>query len=424
MKFHPIYSGRYAMGLRGLDDKSAGIIATQSTHKHLASFSQASQIHIKDSHIHGQRRRVEHRRFNESFLQHASTSPFYPLFASLDVGAQMMKGRSGEVLWDDTIRLGIELRRKLRAVRQEFERKETDPAQRWFFDPFVPDRVRLPDASDGGVHDVAWESVATDALASHARFWELLPQAQWHGFEHVRPGFAITDPNKLTLLTPGFNRATGAYEAHGVPAPIVAQYLRENRVVPEKNDLNSLLFLLTPGVEASKAGTLVSSLVAFKRLHDDNVPLEQAIPRFVAARPHRYRSLRLRDLCAEMHALFRESNVSALQKAQFMSKHLPEPAMPPQEAARHLVRNNVDYLPIDAIAGRIATTLFVVYPPGIATIVPGERLDERARPMLDYLKMFERAANLFPGFEAELQGVYREIDADQSIRFYTYVVRE
>ena len=46
---------------------------------------------------------------------------------------------------------------------------------------------------DGGVHDVAWESVATDALASHARFWELLPQAQWHGFEHVRPGFAISE---------------------------------------------------------------------------------------------------------------------------------------------------------------------------------------------------------------------------------------
>ena len=34
------------------------------------------------------------------FLLHVSTSPFYPLFASLDVGAQMMKGKSGEVLWD------------------------------------------------------------------------------------------------------------------------------------------------------------------------------------------------------------------------------------------------------------------------------------------------------------------------------------
>ena len=140
------------MGLKDLGADAPGIIATQSTHKQLASFSQASQIHVKDRHIKGQRRRVEHRRFNEGFMQHASTSPFYPLFASLDVGAQMMKGRSGEVLWDDTIRLGIELRKKLRAVRREFEEKERDPARRWFFDPFVPDRVAIPDvADDGGV---------------------------------------------------------------------------------------------------------------------------------------------------------------------------------------------------------------------------------------------------------------------------------
>jgi ornithine decarboxylase/arginine decarboxylase len=425
MAFHPIYAGRFAMGLQGLDEKGPGIIATQSTHKQLAGFSQASQIHIKDNHIRGQRRRVEHRRFNESFLQHASTSPFYPLFASLDVGAQMMRGRSGEVLWDDTIRLGIELRKKLRAVQREFERKEADPARRWFFDPFVPDVVRLPDAArEGGVHEVAWDKVATDALASHSHFWEIAPSDRWHGFKFATPGFAITDPNKLTLLTPGFDRITGEYEAHGVPAPIVAQFLRENRVVPEKNDLNSLLFLLTPGVEASKAGTLVSTLVAFKRLHDDNVLLDQAIPKFVAARPTRYRGTRLRDLCADMHAFFRSHNVSELQRAQFKSEHLPYPAMAPYEAAQHLVRNNVDYLPIDEIEGRIAATLFVVYPPGIATIVPGERLGTQARPMIDYLKTFERSSNLFPGFEAEIQGVYREADAAGSIRFHTYVVRE
>jgi ornithine decarboxylase len=425
MAFHPIYAGRFAMGLQGLDATAPGIIATQSTHKQLAGFSQASQIHIKDNHIRGQRRRVEHRRFNESFLQHASTSPFYPLFASLDVGAQMMKGRSGEVLWDDTIRLGIELRKKLRAVQREFERKEADPARRWFFDPFVPDVVRLPDATrEGGVHEVAWEKVATDALASHPHFWELAPGDRWHGFKFATPGFAITDPNKLTLLTPGFDRITGEYEAHGVPAPIVAQFLRENRVVPEKNDLNSLLFLLTPGVEASKAGTLVSTLVAFKRLHDDNVLLDQAIPKFVAARRTRYRGTRLRDLCAEMHAFFRSHNVSDLQRAQFQSEHLPCAAMAPYEAAQHLVRNNVDYLPIDEIDGRIAATLFVVYPPGIATIVPGERLGAQARPMIDYLKTFERSGNLFPGFEAEIQGVYREVDAAGNIRFHTYVVRE
>ena len=313
MKFHPLYERPLRHGPQGTSDEtSPGIVATQSTHKQLASFSQASQIHVRDRHIKGQRRRVEHRRFNESFMQHASTSPFYPLFASLDVGAQMMKGRSGEVLWDDTIRLGIELRKKLRAVKREFEEKERDPARRWFFDPFVPDRVAIPDAAqDGAIHDVAWESISTDLLARDPRYWALAPGAAWHGFTALAAGFAITDPTKLTLLTPGFDRKTGAYETHGMPAPVVAQYLRENRVVPEKNDLNSLLFLLTPGVESSKAGTLVSALVAFKRLHDDNALLDDVMPEFVAKRPARYRGKRLRDLCAEMHAFYPRRTTSA-----------------------------------------------------------------------------------------------------------------
>src|SRR3984957_5038882 len=59
MKFHPIYRGRFAMGLENLGPSHPGIIATQSTHKQLASFSQGSQIHVKDTHITGQSRRVE-----------------------------------------------------------------------------------------------------------------------------------------------------------------------------------------------------------------------------------------------------------------------------------------------------------------------------------------------------------------------------
>ncbi|MGO8908098.1 MAG: Orn/Lys/Arg decarboxylase N-terminal domain-containing protein [Bradyrhizobium sp.] len=423
MKFHPLFAGRFAMGLDRLGAGQPGIIATQSTHKQLAGFSQASQIHIKDRHIKGQRRRVEHRRFNEFFMLHASTSPFYPLFASLDVGAQMMKGRSGEALWDDTVRLGIELRKKIRAVRREFEEKERDLSRRWFFEPFVPDSVSVTD-SEGATREIAWEEVPTDDLAGNPQYWELSPGAQWHGFTRLAPGYAITDPNKLTLLTPGFDAGTGNYADYGIPAPVVAQYLRENRVVPEKNDLNSLLFLLTPGVEASKAGTLVSALVAFKKLHDDNARLDDTITEFVRRRPARYSGVRLRDLCAEMHRFFRDHATSTLQQQQFKPDHLPTIAMAPHEAVRQMVRNNVDYIPVTEAFGRIATTLFVVYPPGIASIVPGERLDERARPMLDYLKMFEKSANLFPGFEVEIQGIYRETEKDGTVRFYTYVVRE
>jgi arginine/lysine/ornithine decarboxylase len=204
----------------------------------------------------------------------------------------------------------------------------------------------------------------------------------------------------------------------------VAQYLRENRIVAEKNDLNSLLFLLTPGVEASKAGTLISGLVAFKKLHDDNARLEDTIPEFCRRWRVRYAGARLRDLCAEMHRFFREADVRALQARQFLQEHLPDIAMSPREATRCLVRNEIEYLPIDGIEGRVATTPFVVYPPGIATIVPGERLTARARPMIDYLKMFERCFNAFPGFDVEIQGVYKETDASGRVRLYTYIVAE
>jgi arginine/lysine/ornithine decarboxylase len=167
---------------------------------------------------------------------------------------------------------------------------------------------------------------------------------------------------------------------------------------------------------------LISGLVAFKKLHDDNALLEEAIPEFFRRRPARYAGVRLRDLCADMHRFFRDADVSGLQARQFMPEHLPEIVMSPHDAARLLMRNDVDYLPIDEIAGRIATTPFVVYPPGIATIVPGERLDERAKPMIDYLKMFERGFNTFPGFDVEIQGVYKEVDGSGRIRLYTYVV--
>jgi ornithine decarboxylase len=330
----------------------------------------------------------------------------------------MMKGRQGEVLWDDTIRLGIELRKKLRAIRDEIFARESDPEKRWFFEPFVPQTV----IRDG--EEMRWEDVPTDELTTQSRYWAISPDNNWHGFGKVEPGFAMTDPNKLTLLTPGFDSAAGTHAAHGIPAPVLAVFLRENRIVPEKNDLNSILFLLTPGVESSKAGTLLSALTFFKRLHDDNRKLDDVMPDFVRQRPQRYAGIGLRDLCAEMHAFYRLHDTSALQRQQFQAAHFPVMAMRPDQAVRELVRNNVDFLPIDEVEGRIATTLWVVYPPGIATIIPGERVDARARPMIDYLRIFERAANRFPGLDNEIQGVYRGKQADGSVRFYTYVVKE
>ena len=164
--------------------------------------------------------------------------------------------------------------------------------------------------------------------------------------------------------------------------------------------------------------------MSFKRLHDDNAPLEQLIPALVNRYGDRYRGTGLSDLCHEMHVFYKESHTQALQRAQFRPEHFPEIALTPQEAMHRLVRNEVDYLPIDEVAGRVAATMALVYPPGIGVIVPGERYDEHAKPMLEYFKMFERAGNAFPGFENEIQGVYRESQRDGTVRLYTYAVRE
>src|SRR5690349_11910550 len=141
--FHPLFDDHSPMRLKDLGPDMPGLFSTQSVHKQGAGFSQASQIHKRDDHLRGQRRYVEHRRFNESFLMNASTSPFYPLFASLDVNAQVHEGKAGEMLWDRCIELGIETRKKLRQFARYFARTSPGPRERWFFDPFVPDVVTI-----------------------------------------------------------------------------------------------------------------------------------------------------------------------------------------------------------------------------------------------------------------------------------------
>ena len=56
-----------------------------------------------------------------------STSPFYPLFASLDVNAKVHQGKAGEMLWDRCIELGIEARKKFREFLHYYHQDRTDP---------------------------------------------------------------------------------------------------------------------------------------------------------------------------------------------------------------------------------------------------------------------------------------------------------
>jgi ornithine decarboxylase len=402
--FHPLLKDHFSMGLE-LTERDPGIIATQSTHKQLAGFSQASQIHVRDEHIRGQPQRVNHKRFNEMVMLQASTSPFYPLFSSLDVNAQMHRDQAGRALWDDMVKLGIEARK---AVRKRMS---------GFLDPFVPDQVEFEGKT------LAWEDVPTDALARDQRYWQLDPKATWHGYRNLGEDAALVDPTKLMLTTPGIDHASGRYQETGIPATILANYLRENHIIPEKNDLNSILFLMTPAVGEGKVAFLLAELQRFKTLYEADAPLARVVPSVARRYGARYQGYTLRQLCHEMHCFYRDRNVKELQRLSFRYESFPEQAMTAREAVQATVAGEVDYVRMSEVRGRIAGTLALIYPPGIGIVVPGERYDERAQPMIDYFLTFEEGCNRFPGFSYEVQGVYQEPDGD-GVRFHTYVVKE
>ena len=380
-----------------LNENDPGIFVTQSVHKQQAGFSQTSQIHKKDNHIRGQARFCPHKRLNNAFMLHASTSPFYPLFAALDVNAKIHEGESGRRLWAECVELGIEARKAIIANCHMIK-------------PFIPPVVA----------GRPWQDHPTHAIASELRFFSFEPGAKWHGFEGYAREQYFVDPCKLLLTTPGIDAETGEYTDFGIPATILAHYLRENGIVPEKCDLNSILFLLTPAESSEKLAQLVAMLGQFEQHIEDDTPLADVLPTIFQKYPVRYRDYTLRQLCQEMHDLYVSFDVKDLQKAMFRKESLPEVLMNPQDANQAYIRGNVELVRIRDAEGRIAAEGALPYPPGVLCVVPGEVWGGAVQR---YFLALEEGINLLPGFSPELQGVYSEKDADGIKRLYGYVLK-
>ncbi|MFO6299447.1 ornithine decarboxylase SpeF [Rahnella selenatireducens] len=381
-----------------LTENDPGIIVTQSVHKQQAGFSQTSQIHKKDKHIKGQDRYCNHKRFNNAFMLHASTSPFYPLFAALDVNAKMHEGKSGQRLWKECVRVGIEARKMLLATCQ-------------LITPFVPPVV------DGK----PWQSFNTAEMAEDLRFFNFAPEQKWHGFEGYGESQYFVDPCKLLLTTQGIDTETGEYTDFGIPATILANYLRENGIVPEKCDLNSILFLLTPAEDMAKMQHLVALIARFEKHIEQDSLLCDVLPNVYQNHQQRYRDYTLRQLCQEMHDLYVSYDVKTLQKAMFRKVNFPRVMMNPQDANTQFVRGNVELIPLVKAEGRIAAEGALPYPPGVLCVVPGEIWGGAAQR---YFLALEEGINLLPGFAPELQGVYIQSDPDGWNRAYGYVIRK
>ncbi|MDU6259208.1 MAG: ornithine decarboxylase SpeF [Haemophilus parainfluenzae] len=381
-----------------LNENDPGILVTQSVHKQQAGFSQTSQIHKKDKHIKGQDRYVNHKRFNNAFMLHASTSPFYPLFATLDVNAKIQGSEAGRRLWHECVKVGIEAR-KLVLNHCELIR------------PFIPTTIK----------GKKWQDYDTEEIATNLEFFKFHPTDTWHKFEGYADEQYFVDPCKFLLTTPGISLETGEYEEFGVPATILANYLRENGIIPEKCDLNSILFLLTPAETLTKMQTLVAQIALFEKHIKQDSLLKDVLPTVYKNNEDRYKGYTIRQLCQEMHDLYVSRNVKQLQKDLFRKATLPEYVLNPHDANIELVRNKVELVPLTDIVGRVAAEGALPYPPGVLCVVPGERWSTTAQK---YFLALEEGINTLPGFAPEIQGVYLQKDPDGRTRAYGYVLTD
>lgn len=406
-KFHPIYAERFAMGVSRKIKDPPTLFAVQSTHKMLPALSMASMIHVRLS----ERAPLEFDDFNDSFMMHGTTSPYYPILASIDVAVAMMKGNSGTYLVQESIEDAIAFRKAVVSIKRKIQ--EGNPND-WFFDVFQPTIVRDPQTKK----EYTLEEAPVSLLSREPTCWTLDPSAKWHGFakEDIQDTDCMLDPVKVTVTCPGIT-PDGSYQKMGIPGYIITKFLDDRRTEIARTGDYTLLILFSIGTTKGKWGTLLESLLEFKRLYDEDAMLSEAIPS-LAAHSAKYAGMTLKELCQSMHETM--SHLDLIHLLDKAADTDPEPVLTPAEAYQKVVRYKVEHVKLKDYPSRIAASMLVPYPPGIPMLMPGERVSKHDHGLVGYLEALQEFDKEFPGFEHEIQGV----NVDEKGDFWVRVIVE
>ncbi|WEK29191.1 MAG: ornithine decarboxylase [Candidatus Pseudomonas phytovorans] len=349
-----------------LTGASPGIVVTQSVHKQMSGLSQASQIHKKDRHIALLPGYCPMAVFNAAFMQHASTSPSYPLFMSLEVNAAMLADGEGERHWRQALAAAQILRdqvvRRCRFVR-----------------PLMPGVAQAP----------------------------LEYQAQ--GTLPIEPGLHYIDPCKAIFTTRG---------RLDIPACLVTQYLRDCDFTPEKADFYTFTLLITPSSDTAALNRLVDALATFEAHLLEGTAVLQLLPSLCAA-PAPYLGISLAMLCERINTLYRNHQVEQRQSEIFSAIGAAQGGCSPYQANQRFVRGEAILVSIGEVAGKVAAEGVIPYPPGIMCIAPGERW---TAVLVGYLQAVEALSAQYPEFAPHIQGVHEVRNSDGSASLGVFVL--
>lgn len=386
-RFNPIYRDHFAMRDDPRKDDEPTVFATHSTHKLLNALSQASFIHVRNG-----RNAIDFNRFNQAYHMHATTSPLYAICASNDIAADMMDGNSGRSLTDEVIREAIDFRQSLGFLYKEFINDDE-----WFFKPWNQEMVKDPATGKR----YAFEDAPVELLMKEQSCWVMNPEDKWHGFKDIPENWAMLDPIKVSILSPGTGD-DGKLLDSGVPAALVTAWLNHYGIVPTRTTDFQIMFLFSMGITKGKWGTLVNALLSFKRHYDNNTALKKVLPEVVEAAPEIYSEMGLRDLGNKMFVYLQKNNPGGQLNQAY--EQLPAVMMSPRDAYQEIVANRVESVPLDKLAGRIAANSIIPYPPGIPMLLSGESFGDKNSPHIGYLHSLQAWDSEFPGFEHETEG--------------------
>ena len=395
-RFNRMYRDHHAMRGDPKTHHGATLYATHSTHKLLNALSQSSYIHVRKG-----RNYVDFDRFNQAYMMQSTTSPLYAICASNDISAKMMD-ECGSSLTREVIEEAVDFRQALARIERGFKKENS-----WFFTPWNPPEV--VDPATGEKFEFA--DAPRDLLVKEQSCWRLVPGETWHGFPDLDHEWAMLDPIKVSILSPGMND-DGTLQDHGVPAALVSYYLYQEGIVPTRTTDFQIMFLFSMGITKGKWGTLLNTLLKFREFYETNAPISEVLPELAEQFPEYYADMGVRDLSDDMFDYLRKEKPGEVLNKAFET--LPEPVISPREAYMKIVTNDVEFVTSDDLAGRITANSLIPYPPGIPMMMSGERFGITDSPQIAYLHALESWGKRFPGFEHVTEGT-RVVDGKYQV---------
>ena len=326
------------------DEARVRVYATQSTHKTLTALRQGSMIHIRDEDFD---QRVSDA-FEEAYMTHTSTSPNYPILASLDMGRRQVE-LEGFALVQESVEIAMTLR----------ERIHTDPLLQRYFRVLGPAEMVPEDYRPSGL------DYYFDSQSGWAR---LTPT--WNADEFT------LDPTRITLHV----------GRTGMDGNQFKQMLMDRFAIQvNKTSRNTVLFLTHIGTTPATAAHLVKTLTQIARELDERLDHQS----HASARLHLERVTSLTEQLPPL------PNFSRFHRAFLPHPESTTPEGDMREAfflaydAEACDHAKLDATLVDRVAGgeEIVSASFVTpYPPGFPILVPGQVMSPE---ILSYLRALD-----------------------------------